>query len=39
MKKLLSRKAFKALPPGGAFVAVEAIIDDERRFNTHTAFA
>ena len=35
MKKLLIRKAFKALPPGGAFVSIEAIIDDERRVNTH----
>lgn len=34
-KKMLIRKAYKALPPGGAFVAIEAIIDDERRQNTH----
>lgn len=32
-KKLLIRKAYEALPRGGAFVAVENIIDDERREN------
>jgi hypothetical protein len=32
-KKLLIRKAFEALPKGGAFVAIENIIDDERREN------
>ncbi len=26
-KKLLIRKAYDALPPGGAFVAIEALID------------
>lgn len=30
-KKMLVRKAYDALPPGGAFVAIENIIDDERR--------
>jgi len=32
-KKILIRKAFEALPPGGAFVAIENIIDDDRRQN------
>jgi hypothetical protein len=32
-KKLLIRKAYDALPPGGAFVVVEALIDDARRQN------
>src|SRR5204863_6223952 len=32
-KKLLIRKAFEALPPGGALVAIEALIDDARRQN------
>ena len=32
-KKLLIRKAYEALPPGGAFVVVEALIDDARREN------
>jgi hypothetical protein len=32
-KKMLIRKAFEALPEGGAFVAIENIIDDERREN------
>ncbi|MGE0715051.1 MAG: methyltransferase [Alphaproteobacteria bacterium] len=32
-KKLLIRKAYDALPPGGAFVAIEALIDDARRDN------
>ncbi|MCW5621671.1 MAG: methyltransferase [Burkholderiales bacterium] len=32
-KKMLIRKAFKAVNPGGAFVAIENIIDDERRQN------
>jgi hypothetical protein len=30
---MLIRKAYDALPPGGAFVAIEHIIDDERRQN------
>lgn len=33
-KKLLIRKAFEALPDGGAFIAIEALIDDARRENT-----
>jgi hypothetical protein len=33
-KKMLIRKAYDALPEGGAFIAVEAIIDDERRVNS-----
>ena len=32
-KKMLIRKAFEALPPGGALVAIEALIDDARRQN------
>ena len=32
-KKLLIRKAYDALPPGGALVAIEALIDDARREN------
>ena len=32
-KKLLIRKAYEALPSGGAFIVVEALIDDARREN------
>jgi hypothetical protein len=32
-KKTLIRKAYDALPEGGAFVVIEALIDDERRKN------
>jgi hypothetical protein len=32
-KKLLIKKAFNALPPNGAFIAIENIIDDDRREN------
>ncbi|SMF65655.1 Ubiquinone/menaquinone biosynthesis C-methylase UbiE [Tistlia consotensis] len=32
-KKLLIRKAYEALPKGGAFVVIEALIDDARREN------
>lgn len=32
-KKMLVKKAFDAIPKGGAFVVYEAIIDDERRKN------
>jgi 2-polyprenyl-3-methyl-5-hydroxy-6-metoxy-1,4-benzoquinol methylase len=32
-KKVLIRKAYDALPPGGAFVVIEALIDDARREN------
>lgn len=32
-KKMLIRKAFDALPPGGALVAIENLIDDDRRQN------
>lgn len=32
-KKMLIEKAYHALPEGGAFVAIENIIDDERREN------
>lgn len=32
-KKMLIGKAYDALPEGGAFVAIEALIDDDRRKN------
>jgi hypothetical protein len=32
-KMMLIRKAYEALPEGGAFIAVEALIDDARREN------
>lgn len=32
-KKMLIRKAYDALPPGGAFIVYEAIIDDDRSKN------
>lgn len=32
-KKTLIRKAYDALPKGGAFIAIENLIDDERREN------
>ena len=32
-KKVLIRKAYEALTPGGAFVVIEALIDDARREN------
>ncbi len=37
-KKLLAKKAYDALPEGGAFVAIEALIDDARRTNTFGLF-
>ena len=37
-KKALVAKAYDALPEGGAFVAVEALIDDARRTNTFGFF-
>ncbi len=37
-KKLLVQKAYDALPEGGAFVAIEALIDDARRTNTFGLF-
>jgi hypothetical protein len=33
IKKMLIAKAYRALPKGGALVAIENIIDDERRKN------
>lgn len=33
-KQLLIRKAYEALPENGAFVVIENLIDDERRYNT-----
>lgn len=33
-KKMLIRKAYEALPSGGAFIAYEAIIDDDRSQNS-----
>jgi hypothetical protein len=32
-KKMLVKKAYEALPTGGAFIVFEAIIDDERKTN------
>ncbi|MCE7982486.1 MAG: methyltransferase [Caldilinea sp. CFX5] len=32
-KKILIRKAYAALPPGGALIAIENVIDDARREN------
>ena len=32
-KKMLIAKAYRALPPGGALVAIENLIDDDRRQN------
>jgi len=32
-KMMLIRKAYDALPPGGAFIAIENVIDDARREN------
>ncbi len=32
-KEMLFRKAYAALPPGGAFIAIENVIDDARRQN------
>ena len=32
-KKLLLRKAYEALPRGGALIVYDAMIDDERRKN------
>ncbi len=32
-KRLLIEKAYKAIPAGGMFVAIEMVIDDERRSN------
>lgn len=32
-KRMLIGKAYDALPPGGAFIVFEALIDDERRAN------
>ena len=32
-KRMLIRKAYEALPPGGAFIVYEALIDDDRSQN------
>lgn len=37
-KKLLIKKAYDALPSGGAFVVIEHLIDDARRNNTFGLF-
>ena len=34
-KKILIKKAYDALPDGGAFIAIERVIDDARRENVH----
>ncbi|HEV2326862.1 MAG TPA: methyltransferase [Terracidiphilus sp.] len=33
-KRMLVRKAYEALPEGGAFIAYDSVIDDERRKNS-----
>ncbi len=33
-KQMLLKKAYKALPDGGALIVYEALIDDDRRENT-----
>lgn len=33
-KKMLIKKAYDALPEGGAFIAIESLIDNDRRKNT-----
>lgn len=33
VKRMLVRKAYEALPAGGAFIAYESIIDDDRSTN------
>ena len=38
-KKLLLRKAHAALPPGGALIVCEALIDDARRARSHSLLA
>jgi hypothetical protein len=38
-KKLLLRRAYDALPPGGAIIVYERLIDDERRANTAALLA
>ncbi|MEM1369544.1 MAG: methyltransferase, partial [Cyanobacteria bacterium P01_H01_bin.15] len=37
-KKILVKKAYDALPPGGAFMTIESLIDDARRTNTFALF-
>jgi SAM-dependent methyltransferase len=32
-KRMLVRKAYEALPPGGAFIVYDSIIDDDRKRN------
>jgi O-methyltransferase domain/Dimerisation domain len=38
-KKLLLRKVYDALPPGGALIVYERLIDDERRVNASALLA
>jgi hypothetical protein len=33
-KRMLIRKAYEALPQGGCLIAIENVIDDDRRKNT-----
>jgi hypothetical protein len=33
LKVLLMKKAYEAMPEGGAFIAIENVIDDERKQN------
>jgi len=37
-KKLLLKKVYETLPEGGVFIAIESLIDDERRKNTFGLF-
>lgn len=34
-KKMLLKKSYDALPEGGAFIAIENVIDEDRRVNTN----
>jgi hypothetical protein len=39
IRKLLLRKAYAALPPGGSLIVCETLIDDERRTRAHSLLA
>jgi hypothetical protein len=38
-KKMLLQKAYRALPPGGAVIVYERLIDDDRRVNAAAVLA
>jgi hypothetical protein len=38
-KKMLLQKAYRALPPGGAVIVYERLIDDDRRVNAAALLA